>query len=469
MERRDMALNRRWWWSGTVAAIVVLATLAVLSTPGCSRSSADNGAEADRASASGSGSGEDSGHVRAVPGNADGNAQAHPRVITQARTPHIEALMDAGGWVEGFPAWERPIPNQLPPDGVKTLSAADCGECHKAIFAEWRTSIHAKAYVDPQFQAEWKKDGIYLCVNCHAPLQNQQPEIVVGLKDGNLRTPITEPNPDFDAALRDEGITCAVCHVREASVIGPSGDTIAPHPVAIDPEHLSARLCIRCHQADARVDAKLVCSLSTPVAWAAGPYAALGIDCIECHMPTVWRRNAHDTPPRASNIHTWVGAGIPKFAADPEPDRASYVSGMTIDARAELASDQPGAPADCSVTIMNARAGHEIPTGDVERFFLITMRVLDGDGTVLGERVERIGERWQWSPEIKQLEDTSLQPLERRTFGLTVALSDRLTVARFEVVVTNNRITEQNVRGMGLGDYPRGIEIYRRSIPLLGD
>ena len=42
------------------------------------------------------------------------------------------------------------------------------------------TSTHAAAFRDPRFQAEWSKDGVSLCANCHAPLLNQQPFDVKG-------------------------------------------------------------------------------------------------------------------------------------------------------------------------------------------------------------------------------------------------------------------------------------------------
>lgn len=62
------------------------------------------------------------------------------------------------------------------------MRANDCGSCHSEVAAEWSTSAHAHAWRDPQFQAEWKKDKeLWLCVTCHAPLENQQAESVTGL------------------------------------------------------------------------------------------------------------------------------------------------------------------------------------------------------------------------------------------------------------------------------------------------
>jgi hypothetical protein len=55
--------------------------------------------------------------------------------------------------------YARAIPYQHVPEGIDSLKAESCGVCHREIYEEWKTSIHAKAYEDPFFQAYWKKDG----------------------------------------------------------------------------------------------------------------------------------------------------------------------------------------------------------------------------------------------------------------------------------------------------------------------
>ncbi|MFQ5772281.1 MAG: multiheme c-type cytochrome, partial [bacterium] len=118
--------------------------------------------------------------------------------------------------------WERPIPFQPPPEGLSSLSAEECGECHVEIYREWKTSFHAQAWHDPQFQAEWAKDdSLWVCINCHTPLQNQQVFTILGKKGGDYFQPVKEANPYFDPTLQKEAITCAVCHVRNQTVIGP--------------------------------------------------------------------------------------------------------------------------------------------------------------------------------------------------------------------------------------------------------
>jgi len=70
---------------------------------------------------------------------------------------------------------------------------------------------------------------------------------VTGLIAGDYHRPVEVSNPDFDLMLKEEAITCAVCHVRDGFVIGPYGNTEAPHPVKKDPPILSVQACLSCH------------------------------------------------------------------------------------------------------------------------------------------------------------------------------------------------------------------------------
>ena len=106
--------------------------------------------------------------------------------------------------------WEKAVPIQKIPKGLKTLSSKECGSCHKDFYAEWKRANHSKAWEDLQFQSEWKKDKkLWVCINCHTPSQNQQKFIVIGKLNGDYFKPVKKPNPLFDPALQKESITCA--------------------------------------------------------------------------------------------------------------------------------------------------------------------------------------------------------------------------------------------------------------------
>ena len=98
----------------------------------------------------------------------------------------------------------RTMPS-LAPDGLHTNSAEFCGACHIDIYQEWAGSMMGQSFTDPVF-AEWHHgEEFQWCLNCHAPLQNQQPLIVDGVS--TLRPPTVSgtPNPDFDPAPRRRG------------------------------------------------------------------------------------------------------------------------------------------------------------------------------------------------------------------------------------------------------------------------
>ncbi|MCZ8343351.1 MAG: multiheme c-type cytochrome, partial [Leptospira sp.] len=140
--------------------------------------------------------------------------------------------------VFGNKVWANPIGYLPPLEGVGDVRASNCGKCHTEIYKEWSLSTHAHALSDLQFQAELQKETSpkWLCLNCHIPIENQRETLVVGLQGGDILKPIEVPNPNYDADMEKEAITCANCHVRvdettkKSYIIGANGFSNAPHP-----------------------------------------------------------------------------------------------------------------------------------------------------------------------------------------------------------------------------------------------
>ncbi|MBI3695076.1 MAG: hypothetical protein HY238_09605 [Acidobacteria bacterium] len=341
--------------------------------------------------------------------------------------------------------WENPLPYQTIPQGLSSLSAAQCGVCHLEIYQEWKASVHAHALSDRQFQAEMAKEptAAWLCLNCHTPLENQLATVAVGVKNGSTHQPILKKNPGFDRALSEEGVTCAVCHLRDGVVMGPWGDSRAPHPVRKDPTLINEENCASCHQATARYTDILVCTFDTANEWRESSYAREGRSCTHCHMPAVKRPVAVGGPVRTSRRHLFFGSKIPKERLLSEAEWRSYdlySSGLSV----EIAGDK--------VVLKNAGAGHLLPTGDPERFILVKAELVDAAGRVVARRVHRIGQRWEWSPKARKLGDNRLKPLEERVLTLPA----NKDAVRVRVLVENWRISDQNAAYHKLGDdYPR--------------
>ncbi|RMG11879.1 MAG: hypothetical protein D6731_14895 [Planctomycetota bacterium] len=373
-------------------------------------------------------------------------------LATRTRAPGVA---EARAFYARQPRYLRPVPSSPVPRGLPDVRAETCGGCHRAIYAEWRVSTHARAWLDdPQFQEELKKtraskdgDASWMCVNCHTPYEDQLERLVVGLVEGHRGRPATIPNPRFDPALQREAITCATCHVRDGVVLGPWGDTSAPHPVRRSEELLGPAVCTQCHQASATFpELNLACAFETGREHAEGPHAAT--PCQECHMPAVRRPlTAQGTPPRRTRRHWFGGSLIPKrpeFEAELAPLRAVYPDGLTarwVDPPARLPS---GRTTELTLEIENAHAGHRLPTGDPERFLLVEAEVRDPEGAVLARRSERIGTVYRWDPPVQKLSDNRLAPGERRRFTLRFVPSAGPLTLR--LVCSKWRISQENLR-----------------------
>jgi hypothetical protein len=335
--------------------------------------------------------------------------------------------------------WEIAVPNQEVPEGLGSLSAQHCGSSHQEHYAEWQQSTHANAWTDLQFQAELKKDSSpFMCINCHIPLQNQQEYIIKGLVDGDIYKPVREKNPHFDKALQQEGINCASCHVRNNMVVGPTGTALAPHKTVKDTQHLSEKLCIGCHNATAVVTPTLACSFETGDEWKAGPFHGEK-NCIDCHMEEKHRPVVPGYAARKSRFHGFPGSGIPKL----NTLKTTGLEGLDLYPGSLLRILSKSDSLKYRFVVHNAHAGHKVPTGDPERFFLFELQIHDQKDSVIYSQTERIGEHWQWYPTVKKLSDNNLLPGEKREFSFGTQIKE---VGKYQLQfkVTKHRLNQKN-------------------------
>lgn len=356
-------------------------------------------------------------------------------------------------------SWEKAVPHQEIPLGLASLSAEYCGICHQQHYEEWQWSTHAHAWTDLQFQAELKKESSpFMCINCHIPLQNQQEYIIEGLIDGDIYKPVKTENPHFDAQLQAEGITCASCHVRNNTIIGPTGIPQVPHQTVKDAEFLSENLCISCHNASAVITPTLACSFETGDEWKAGPYHP-DTTCITCHMESVEREIAVGFGKKQSRYHYFPGSGIPKLASA----KTRGLNGLAI---YPAPFDSAYAKSDSifyTVKVVNEFAGHKVPSGDPERFYHITFTLSDEEGRVLSTQTEKIGEEWQWYPTVKKLSDNNLEPNEARTFTFAY-LPSQSGQLQLEVNITKHRLNQENAEYNKLTEeYPLFITVFEET------
>ena len=266
--------------------------------------------------------------------------------------------------------WAEPIKPQGPaPDSLApaqaSLRSRQCARCHAKQFREWNASLHSSA-ASPGLRAQidvTSTQGSASCRRCHSPLAEQKPD-----------------QPGYDADLRDEGVTCAGCHVRDWTRRGPAriAASLLPAPAYPLVElaiYERGDFCMGCHQLPPRTAVAGKPLLNTYKEWLEGPYMKRGIECQHCHMP--------------NREHTFLGVH----------DREIFRQGIKLTATATRKADG----VSVSVELRNVGAGHMLPTTPTPAAWITIEllddrgRAIDGTGTdmrigrdhLLGRRVAR--------------------------------------------------------------------------------
>ncbi len=324
------------------------------------------------------------------------------------------------------------------PDGLTSLSAKECGGCHTAIYNEWRTSMHSKAYTDPYFKAWFKKDNeIWVCLYCHTQLERQMKFKVDGFVNGDLTRPILEINDEYEEGLEYEGVTCAVCHVYDGVIHGPFKDVNAPHPTKYDEIFTTTTLCRRCHEVPK--DGLMFYKdnpCGTVEEYENGPYAEKGFICQTCHMPEKFRALTDFSKIyRRTGQHTFKGA---------------YSMEM-LEKALHIELDQKGDRFE--LRVMNNGVGHKFPSGDPDRYVLIITKFYDKQGKLLKKEVERFGRTIMYRPIIIEFYDSRLKPLVERSYeykGSDLVTNARRVTVEVEYHILSDRAHKKLIKKYGL-------------------
>ena len=360
--------------------------------------------------------------------------------------------------------YAKAIPYEKTPEGIDSLRAESCGTCHREIYEEWKTSIHARAYEDPFFQAYWKRDrNIWICLNCHTPLENQQPTLIEEIPRGRVEKAIQVANPHYDPEYQKEAITCAACHVREGVIMGPFDDSVAPHPTKFDPSFRTTQVCYRCHNVvSGPAQLYRVGPCGTYVEYEGKFFMQeRGMICQSCHMPEVERPVTNGGPIRQGRRHLWRGGH--------DPDMVKRAVGVQV--KAYPARPKAGEQVRFTLTLINAGAGHKIPTGDPDRHFTVEFIVQDKQDKVLDRRTDTMGRWILWQPAIVELYDNRLLPLASRDYTFSYRLptnQDRMTLktlVRYHILTDDQHEMLKNKYGLTAED-PYSFTIYERNFPL---
>ncbi|MBI4880676.1 MAG: hypothetical protein HY812_13610 [Planctomycetes bacterium] len=266
-----------------------------------------------------------------------------------------------------------------------------CGECHVAIYEEFRASAHAEAWVRPAFVGATSQYRITECLGCHAPA-----------------SVLVEGVPLLRSARREEGVTCIACHFDGCAMAGPAPASapVRPHPVAQEQEiFLASELCGKCHE-------------GTFAEWRRAPELGKR-SCQDCHMPRVTRTLAQATDLLSSALVALED----EFPGRRHTFHLDAVANFEDALRVELHSRAREHGAVSVALKLENRLPHLIPTGEFGfRRVRVTFTGLDRSGAALATR------EWELFKELGE----ALALGEPRTFAACLpeeATALRVTVA----------------------------------------
>lgn len=284
----------------------------------------------------------------------------------------------------------------------------ECASCHRAIYEQWSSSMHAHALRSPVTIAQNNQlleadlrnarspDPRRFCVNCHGP--------VAVAASGKTRLPLRRVG--YEDALLDEGIGCATCHQWRGTE-SPGGAGLARFQDGLRPGstyfgafadpvgnafHKSRQasifsrdgaLCANCHnvQYDTDGDGKIVKGVDLVLQTTQQEYEAYAAKggrptCIGCHMPVrsgeraaeraaIPTQQDREAPPRVLHDHTFVGVDYPiDEVATRDPQRAAREALLRGAARMDVTqAAAKNGELTWQVSITNSGVGHNLPSG----------------------------------------------------------------------------------------------------------
>jgi nitrate/TMAO reductase-like tetraheme cytochrome c subunit len=274
---------------------------------------------------------------------------------------------------------------------------AACATCHVDIARQHEQAMMSQAYTHlwdeieyfelavPHALKEPRVAGVKAgCNGCHAPMAFLAGDV--------------PPRRPAENSRANESVSCDLCH----TVVGHGGDVPVnfnwitepgrvkqgPRPGAVSPHHetrenpylRSAEFCGTCHN---ERDPWGLFVKSTHLEWKEGPHGKAGIVCQECHMPPAPGRSARmGTELSDVRQHLFHGAH--------DPGKLSGVAEVRI--HPESREAEPGDTVKLSAVVVNAKAGHKIPSGSAEeRVLWLDVVAKDSKGRTYRLPVDRKG------------------------------------------------------------------------------
>lgn len=319
---------------------------------------------------------------------------------------------------EGLAALDRDGP-PLPP-------SSSCETCHHDIAADWRASAHGRAADNALFLDGLRAEPNSRCVRCHAPAAAAFNDLAAAARGAALD----------EASAAHDGVSCAVCHVRDGVVVTAGDGEGYGHALRKNAGLKDPTFCARCHEFSSHIvddgETRLIdLPLQTTFSeWRAYAAAGGGGTCQSCHMPN----GSHAL--RGSDDATVRGA---------------------LDVAIEDGIEDGNE--DGILVVASRGVGHEFPTGDVFRE-LVVIGWHGATPTVLAHLGRRFGVRNDVDGTVHQVleANTALRPGERRRIALTKGLT--------AVSIEYRRADASAIARGRVALEDLVVEVYRRSLKL---
>ncbi len=272
-----------------------------------------------------------------------------------------------------------------------------CATCHVDIARQHEQAMMSQAYVHhwdeieyfelalPHSMKEPKVAGVKAgCNGCHAPLAFLAGDI--------------PPKPPADNTRANEAVSCDVCHTMTGFVgetpfnfnyvaspgkvkYGPRPGLVSPHHETRESAYLrSAEFCGACHNEQ---DPWGLYVKATHLEWKEGPHGKAGIVCQDCHMPPAAGRSAT------------MGQALPdvrQHLFHGAHDLGKLMGVAEVRIHPESREAEPGETVKLIAVVVNAKAGHKIPTGSAEeRVLWLHVEATDAQGRTFHLPVDRKG------------------------------------------------------------------------------
>jgi hypothetical protein len=250
-----------------------------------------------------------------------------------------------------------------------------CATCHVDIARQHEQAMMAQAYVHhwdeieyfqlavPHAERDAKVAGVKAgCNGCHAPL-------------AFLAGDVPPPKPAAGSRA-NEAVSCDLCHSLTGFagevpfnfnwIVSPGRIKQGPRPGLASPIHdtvenpflRSADFCGTCHNEKSPFGTWVK---ATHLEWREGPQGRAGIVCQDCHMPPAEGRSARMGEPLPDvRQHLFHGAH--------DPGKLAGVVEVRIHPAVREAD--PGERIQLTAVVVNAKAGHRVPTGSAEERLL---------------------------------------------------------------------------------------------------